>query len=223
MSLILEALNKADKERSTTNSNTPLQAEQPDIAAPKHSAINSLTILFALIAMIALGISFYLLKQTPAQSIPAQVKQTAPDLADQQSQPISLPAKKSSPVSSASNQQISALYQQQAIAKPTSAVQTNQPAQNSIASHAANDITKLPFLAELPKKLQKTIPSMDYNQHVYLAGPDSFIEMNDKILKASDPINNNLRLLRIEEHYSVLSINQKQFKLRALNSWVNFQ
>jgi hypothetical protein len=78
-----------------------------------------------------------------------------------------------------------------------------------------------PFLSALSQQTKDTIPTLLYQAHDYNSGKaDSFVLINGKKLKQGDS-SKGVRVDEILPDSVVLSFQGTQFRLRALNSWVN--
>lgn len=87
-------------------------------------------------------------------------------------------------------------------------------AQQSLIEHPA------PFLSELSQADKDAIPTVYYSKHDYIEGGRSSVVLNSKVLEAGDKVGG----LNVDEVLSdsvVLSHHGIQFRLKALNSWVN--
>ena len=78
-----------------------------------------------------------------------------------------------------------------------------------------------PFLSALSQQTKDTIPTLLYQAHDYTGRKaDSFVLINGKTLKQGDS-SKGVRVDEILPDSVVLSFQGTQFRLRALNSWVN--
>ena len=78
-----------------------------------------------------------------------------------------------------------------------------------------------PFLSALSQQTKDTIPTLLYQAHDYTGRKaDSFVLINGKTLKPGDS-SKGVRVDEILPDSVVLSFQGTQFRLRALNSWVN--
>ncbi|WP_347330993.1 general secretion pathway protein GspB [Marinimicrobium locisalis] len=115
----------------------------------------------------------------------------------------------------------------QAESAPQTARET-QPAQAAPSKTAApkpepapEPTPAVPSVRDLPWNLQQTMPSLNYQRHDYREGAASRVVINGKELRAGQQVASDLKLERIEEDGAILRYQGHQFKLRALNSWVN--
>lgn len=76
-----------------------------------------------------------------------------------------------------------------------------------------------PFLHELPVSVQNTIPTMMYALHRYEEG---FAVINKKRFQQGDDIAGGMVIERFLADGLILNLDGHQFKLSALNSWVNY-
>jgi hypothetical protein len=78
-----------------------------------------------------------------------------------------------------------------------------------------------PFLSALSQQAKDSIPTLLYQAHDYTSSQaDSFVLINGKTLKPGDS-SKGVRVDEILPDSVVLSFQGTQFRLRALNSWVN--
>lgn len=79
-----------------------------------------------------------------------------------------------------------------------------------------------PFISELSQQAKDEIPSILYSQHDYTSrAKQSSVILNGKKVKAGGSVAGSIRLEEILPNSIVLSYRGMQFRLRALNSWVN--
>lgn len=79
-----------------------------------------------------------------------------------------------------------------------------------------------PFIASLSQQTKDTIPSIFYGRHNYSGTPSqSSVVLNNKAVKVGGSPAPGLKVDEILPDSVVLSYRGTQFRLRALNSWVN--
>jgi hypothetical protein len=79
-----------------------------------------------------------------------------------------------------------------------------------------------PFLSDLSQQKKDAIPSILYRQHDYSSNAaQSSVVLNGKSLKVGGTVVSGIKLEEILLDSIVLSHRGEQFRLRALNSWVN--
>jgi general secretion pathway protein B len=79
-----------------------------------------------------------------------------------------------------------------------------------------------PFLSDLSQQKKDAIPSILYRQHDYSSSAaQSSVVLNGKSLKVGGTVASGIKLEEILHDSIVLSHRGEQFRLRALNSWVN--
>lgn len=79
-----------------------------------------------------------------------------------------------------------------------------------------------PFIVDLSQRTKDAIPSIIYERHDYSGRPgQSLVVLNGKALKPGDSPASGLRVEEILPDSVVLDYRGTQFRLRALNSWVN--
>ena len=268
MSLILDALNRADQERSQEQSAPNLYSAH-DSATQYSKPVRRWVIEGIVILLVVVAVVYSLFFQRdvpPAQNIDTEtvVEQAVPkpvaatsattpatkDTADQsaanavQTPPANVAAAKESVAGetgqagqagqaetvtqpSVTDPAISSLYQQQADAsvdktpnpeQPAAAAPAPQPVDNSQAI-----LQQIPLLAQMSPRFQNSIPSIDYTVHVYSDSENAgFVNLNGSIRKIGSKIAPGLIVIAILKDSVVLDYNGTQFRLLALNSWVNF-
>ncbi|MGK0442072.1 MAG: flagellar basal body-associated protein FliL [Pseudohongiellaceae bacterium] len=241
MSLILEALNRADKDRSSEQNSPPIQGQAYVNDTPpsqnKSYRFTTIALIIALI-IVATAVVTYIFSHTNTK---ASIDTATTTNINEHSSSANTKEKSQVSVTTVQSEQfaatqppehppqaiekvstsISTLYNQQKVRE--SSQQTNLRQTIEVASSENKAIEKLPpLVSDLPWTIQKQIPTIDYNQHVYLDAGNSFVEINDKIIKNGQIIQSGLKLINIEEEHAILSYQQNKFRLPALNSWVNF-
>lgn len=78
------------------------------------------------------------------------------------------------------------------------------------------------MLVDLSQQVKDSIPTIHYQRHDYNGTPgQSTVVLNGKTLRAGGSPAPGLRVEEILTDSVVLSYQGTQFRLRALNSWVN--
>jgi len=78
-----------------------------------------------------------------------------------------------------------------------------------------------PFLSSLSQQTKDTIPTIFYQGHDFAERGGASVVMNGKTLRAGGSPASGVRIDEILPDSAVLSFRGTQFRLRALNSWVN--
>ena len=79
-----------------------------------------------------------------------------------------------------------------------------------------------PFIASVPQSLKDQIPSTFYRRHDWSADVASRrVNLNGEEMAEGDQVAQGLRLLEILPDSCVLDFQGEQFRLKALNSWIN--
>ena len=79
-----------------------------------------------------------------------------------------------------------------------------------------------PFLSDLSQQAKDRIPTIMYSRHDYSGEPkQSSVVLNGKKLKAGNKVSGEVKLVEILADSIVLGHRDTQFRLRALNSWIN--
>jgi hypothetical protein len=85
-----------------------------------------------------------------------------------------------------------------------------------LTEHAA------PFLVELSQHTKDQIPTIFYQRHDYVGdGSRSTVVLNGKQLRVGGMVAPGVKLVEILPDSVVLSHDGREFRLRALNSWIN--
>jgi general secretion pathway protein B len=88
--------------------------------------------------------------------------------------------------------------------------------------NASLDEHPAPFLADLSQLTKDSIPTLYYQRHDYSSNAsDSSVTMNGNSVKTGGSILPGMKVEEILPDSVVLSFQGTQFRLRALNSWVN--
>lgn len=78
-----------------------------------------------------------------------------------------------------------------------------------------------PFLGELSQQRKDAIPTLMYLQHDYRQDGGSSVTINGQQASAGQSVGRGIRVDEVLPDSVVLSHDGEQFRLRALNSWVN--
>lgn len=81
---------------------------------------------------------------------------------------------------------------------------------------------QIPFLHELPERVQNSVPSINYVNHLYSEKAGGAVIINKKTLKAGQEIAPGLLIDRVASDGIIVQYQGTRFKLNALSSWVNF-
>ncbi len=257
MSLILDALNRADKERSEeqctpslhANYNPEVQHKQPI----RRWAIEGVV----MVAVIALAVGGFIYSQQGNEK--SQDKNTARQklIPAAPIAPVVIPALEAQPVtplakdtaidtitpatvavlqaeSSGQNQprnaDIQSLYEQQSQPQPAPATIQKKPLTpkvSEITTTAVDEglaiLQQIPLLVQMSPRFQNAIPNIDYEVHVYAESNNvGFVRLNGKIMKIGADVIPGLKVIAILQDSLVLDYKGTQFRLLALNSWMNF-
>lgn len=136
-----------------------------------------------------------------------------------------------------SRAEVAALYQQSTVTEETPAAAT--AAATVSASEETVDIASLvtaaeqaledvrlaehaaPFLGDLSQQRKDAVPTLMYVQHDYRSEGGSTVTINGQQARAGQPVGLGVKVEEILPDSAVLSHSGQQFRLRALNSWVN--
>lgn len=78
-----------------------------------------------------------------------------------------------------------------------------------------------PFLGDLSQQRKDAVPTLMYLQHDYRSSGGSTVTINSQRASAGQTVGRGVRVEEILSDSVVLSHDGQQFRLRALNSWVN--
>jgi hypothetical protein len=78
-----------------------------------------------------------------------------------------------------------------------------------------------PFLSSLSKQTRDAVPTILYQQHDYIEGGRSIVVLNGKKLRVGGSPVSGMKVDEILPGSVILNYKGTQFRLRALNSWVN--
>lgn len=282
MSLILDALNRADRERGEQALSKQLQAEPVAPGQPTSPAWRFYRDALVVTLLIAGAIGFYLWLTTRSQpgqvtppptpaAVPAEATvapltdaaaaiatqptasgintridtagsadaakntATAPTSGGETATAVNTPRP-----SEANRDAIALLYQQppapdreptRATAQPASpkvvapAPAPQPPLAQPKATPGRNDILqRIPLLHSMSAQFQQRVPSIDYGVHVYNEQEGrGAVKLNGQLCRVGTQIAPGLRVIAILPDSVVLDLNGTQFRLAALNSWMNFQ
>ncbi len=88
-------------------------------------------------------------------------------------------------------------------------------AQSKLSEHPS------PFLSELSQVDKDAVPTIYYSRHEYNAQGGATVVLNGQSLAAGEAVGGGVRVEEILEDSVVLSHHGVEFRLKALNSWVN--
>jgi len=249
MSLLLDALNKADQERKRNESNPSIHSNHG--YAGDHNSrrlsiaviaavVIGLTILLAVIywlgqrstvtAPTATAISSIPTASTISPNTPQSVHNTQSTAATQA--PVNPVEEGHTEETHVSEQDVANLYTQnvqlpepvtQMPATEAIAISPNINESQEIALSTPTSIAQfanLPDLHDLPNQILQKIPSLNYSEHNYNNAGGS-VKINGEIKHVNDQLATGLVIDKILEDGMILHIDNYSFKMRALNSWVN--
>jgi general secretion pathway protein B len=249
MSLLLDALNKADQERKRNEAAPGINSnhEQRDDQDPRNNSI--LLIVAIIIGLLILLAAIYWLGQrstaTQANTASAPVSATsstakiAPSPATKKSvvssETTSLDANTTANETGTADETVANLYQNTHVPDSNAAVTISPPGEapaqpaNDPAPVSAPDIASpisitqfanLPEIHDLPNNILEKIPSLGYSEHNYNANGAS-VKINGEIKHVNDQLPSGIVIDKILEDGMILHIDNYSFKMRAMNSWVN--
>ena len=248
MSLILDALGKSDRERGVQS--VPALHAPDGEAAPERRSWRAwiwpgLTVLFALVALgLWLGggdagnagvagsppSTQPSTPPRPAQT-PAQPSTQVPEQQSPEQQPPEQ-APAAEPAADGERAQIAALY---ADTGPDEAAPAEPPIDvDSLAMAAQAELNRLrtedepladhpaPLVGDLTQRARNAIPSVFFTMHHWSTVPaEREVVLNGEVRREGDSVASGLKLVEILEDSIVLDYRGTEFRLRALNSWVN--
>lgn len=102
-----------------------------------------------------------------------------------------------------------------------SAKLTSNRESKTVNTEAIEAYQSVKLIKELPFSAQEKVPTMMYTEHHYRGKKGSTVVINGKQLKQGSNVASGIRIERILEDGILLRQNQYQFKMLALNSWLN--
>ncbi len=258
MSLILDALNKADQERQNANNPPGIHSVHQHSAFPNRKPIWIYIALAIAIILVILGTWFFFFsadnkkaQEQPVVVTPEKPKKSTkipglpkPVLVNKEaSKPANRPTIKptiqptAQKVTKPSASDVSQLYrrEQAANANSSSATTKSKPAsvntreaektqtgETPNTAHLLKDFPHVGGINDLPWSTLNELPSLNYVAHQYLGDKGrSYVTINDQRKTNGQNLSENIRIDQILEDGVILSYQGQQFKLPALNSWVN--
>jgi len=242
MSLLLDALNKADQERKRNEATPGINSNHENIH--DHGARNKSIVLIAVVILgfaILLAAIYWLGQRSAAPAATVNLPATSSAQAQQQkSIAASTPTAVQEPTTSTqeidtSEENVASLYQQNTQAQNSNATLTlsappaDVPSPEPVATNnqqpaaAPTSITQfanLPDLHDLPTQVLEKIPSLNYSEHNYNSNGGS-VKINGNIQHANEQLAGGVVIDKILEDGMILHVGNYAFKMRALNSWIN--
>ena len=74
-------------------------------------------------------------------------------------------------------------------------------------------------LAQMPQQIQNSIPSLDFEQHIYASDGQGWVKVNGRDRYEGDYIGDNLVVEKILPQKVILSFQGETFSLPALTNW----
>lgn len=242
MSLILDALNRADRERAEEN-------HIPNLHASHGPALQTSSPIRRWIiegVIIATAIAVFAYSQWPDETVTpvapitsiTSIKPTTPVPA--QPGPVKPrpaepePVVEKSVVTKATEKPetdtaINALYKKPVKEAPVvkKSIVSTPPVTEPVVEQEVDNtlfiLQQIPLITERSTRFQRGIPTINYEVHVYSAEDGAgFVKLNGSIARVGTPVAPGLRLIAILNDSIVLDMNGTQFRLPALNSWVNY-
>lgn len=249
MSLILDALNKSERERTEQNNTVNIHSVHVS-SSEDAQRLRNRRWMWEVIVIVFLLLGFYLYTQwiaSPAGS-PAPASEStaavptvlpgspAPSLKTQpQPQLKPKPAsgtqsnnaiatdEKNQPaavVSKAVRQLYDQPPQPEVIAVERKQVEVKKPQQAVVDANA--QWVSVPLISQLPRTVSSNIASIDFSIHMYSDQEGaSFVHLNGELRREGDTVAPGLRLVKIFEYGIVLDYQGTQFRLLPLSGWIN--
>ncbi len=140
------------------------------------------------------------------------------------SKPVEKPTDSVQDASDLDEERIKALWEQ--TKKEIPERPTNQAKLQTQIQEAIKDTLSLykqvPYLHELPEKVQNSVPSINYANHLYSERAGGAVIINKKTLRNGQEISPGLIIDRVASDGIIVQYQGVRFKLNALSSWVNF-
>ncbi|MEH6557590.1 MAG: general secretion pathway protein GspB [Oceanicoccus sp.] len=236
MSLILDALNRADQQRSEENASpNPLHHQQAILPTARPilrwvlEGVALLLIVGGIVyslwppgneeSQAVAGVPAFasgdpLLTITTEEKLAAEEVPESSTITIEQPEPI---VKLNTP-----DPAIPSLYQ---AAQPESSKQAilETPTPKENVDNGREILQKIPLITNLSSRFQRTVPNINYQLHVYSDKENSgFVNLNGSIHKIGSQILPGMRVIAILKDSVVLDYRGTQFRLPAMNSWVNY-
>lgn len=248
MSLILDALHKADRERSAEEQAPNLQAIRGS-PMPDSRATGRWRVLALLLAALLVGIGLFTLMRVPendtasTRTEPASTEALAPLPAPQPAVEAAPPAAIDAAVpdavalaepqssDAAATTEVESLYRASREAAPADAssdggqdeVLVEQvPVDEVRGGSERGEYASLPSILDLRERIRDEIPSIRYTEHRYSgdASADEVV-LNGASLKKGDRVTADLYLVEILDDAIVLEFRGQRFRLAKFNNWIN--
>lgn len=242
MSLLLDALNKADEERKRNETTPGISSNHEQRGGDdEESRGYSLPLIIAgVIGLVVLLVVIYWLGQrstVPAAPTTATNSSTAPI---ENQKPSITPPPPPQPQQQASanpapkaEDNVADLYQQSVQdPEPNNPTITLGPQQaepvaqapvspeNIESPKSITQFKNLPELHALPNNILDKVPTLTYSEHNYNVNGGS-VKINGTYYHVNDQITNGIIIDQILEDGMILHIDNYSFKMRAMNSWIN--
>ena len=194
------------------------RAEVPAVAAPSRPALPQVTSPAATAAAVK--------PVTQPAAAPSGVSETAVDqlYQERQSPPPAEPATKRAPASKVEKPPAPAVAAEPAAAgeeQPIDIEQVVLEAEDEL-KNARLEEHPAPFLSDMSQQTKDRIPTILYQRHDYSGNPaQSEVVLNGNTVKVGGNAAAGVKLDEILPDSIVLNYRGTQFRLRALNSWVN--
>lgn len=242
MSLLLDALNKADRERKRNEASPGLHSlhEEAPAASPRKKVLIGVAASIALFFGAFAATYWFRQGTTPPQATQSPNNNSTAKAAQSTPTIASTSAKKASAITNGeqtasaptttedintADDNVATLYQQNmatqtAVAPSSTADAPTNSDQTPSAPSSITQFSNIPDLHDLPSQILVSIPSLNYSEHNYNALGGS-VKINGTIYRANEQIAPGLVIDKILEDGVILHVNNYAFKMRALNSWVN--
>ena len=245
MSLLLDALNRADQERKRNEATPGIDSnhEQRLDDEPRQNPV--LFIAAIVVGILILAAIVYWLGQRSAAPVSSATNtssaaktvtaNSAPSNAEKKVEVVEpTPEVENAP---APDESVTSLYQQTQVPETNTAItiSTPQPDQAQAAVDPApapeaapppteptsiTQYTNMPELHNLQKDILEKVPTLTYSEHHYDVN-DSSVKINGHIFHVNEQIAGGITIDRILPDGIILNIEGHPFKMRAMNSWIN--
>ena len=246
MSLLLDALNKADQERKRNEAAPGISSnhEQREHHGPRNHSI--LLIVVIVIGLLILLAAIYWLGQrsTAAQVVVVQAPATTTantpkvtvkkSVASGENKSVEATPSTANEIDT-SDENVASLYQNTQVPESNAAITISPP--GAVPAQPANDpapvsapdiaspvsitqFANLPEIHDLPNNILERVPSLGYSEHNYNVNGSS-VKINGEIKHVNDQLPSGIVIDKILEDGMILHIDNYSFKMRAMNSWVN--
>jgi len=105
------------------------------------------------------------------------------------------------------------------LARFQSAIDETSPEKSEQLQNSENIDNFIPPLTDMPSRLQKSIPNLEFDMHIYASDGEGWVRVNGRDRYEGDEISKDLFLDKILPQKVILSYQGELFSLPALSTW----